>query len=52
MFFSLDPEVLFSYPGEEDKRDCEKRNAIPEFAFPFGVEVEKCRKTDSLSELN
>ncbi|KRX09042.1 hypothetical protein PPERSA_01929 [Pseudocohnilembus persalinus] len=47
----LEPNIMFSYPGMEDQKDELRRNVVPKFAFPFGVEVKKSKKTDSLSEL-
>ena len=49
---SLQPKVNYFFTPEADKNYDDQKRVVPSFVFPFGVEVKKCEKTESNSELN
>ena len=44
---SLDPKILYSFPAYKSDQ-----TYIPKFVFPFGVTVQKIKKTKSFSQIN
>ncbi|KAL4449911.1 hypothetical protein ABPG74_015030 [Tetrahymena malaccensis] len=49
--FSLTPQLYFKYP-ENSQIEKGREDVFQQFAFPFGVETQQIRLTDSLSQLN
>jgi hypothetical protein len=49
---NLQPQVNYFFTPQQDKNFDDQKKIVPGFVFPFGVEVKKCQKTESNSELN